>query len=120
MNTNIQVHIIASPFSDDITQEEWLKKFADFMHSINADYIMKPAPKTYTKEDVSKEQPIEEGDVYTMEQFKEYCEDGSFIDYDGWGYLSNGKVEYDIQIVPTDIGFHTYDKCFSHVVWYNR
>jgi len=60
------------------------------------------------------------GDLMTLQDFKECCECGGFIDYDGYGYYSDGKMQSDIAIYPSDIMSGKYRKDFSHVVWFNR
>ena len=73
----------------------------------------------------SKGQPIEIGDhLMTMEEWLECVDCGGFIDYDGYGYLSDGKLKYpDHQIWPSDVerlGDKFNPKQFTHVVWFNR
>jgi len=63
--------------------------------------------------------PKGEDDVYTVEEFKDYCECGAFIDYDGFGYpVKDGMADTDIEVYPSickDI-----PKDATHIVWYNR
>ena len=58
--------------------------------------------------------------LYTVEEFIEMCNDGDFIDYDGFGRYATDKEESDIEVMPSYIksGFIRTD--FSHIVWYNR
>ena len=64
--------------------------------------------------------PISIGNLYTMDDFKEDCLNGSFIDYDGFGYYSDGEMESDIHILPSDIKSGCVRDDFDYVVWYNR
>jgi hypothetical protein len=60
------------------------------------------------------------GDKMTFEHFVECCEDGGFIDYDGFGYYATNDKETNIQVYPSDIMSGKYRKDFSYVIWYNR
>ena len=61
------------------------------------------------------------GDLITVEEFKDACNCGAFIDYDGMGDLvrDNKIVKGDstwiypstIDTIPSDI---------THILWYNR
>lgn len=61
------------------------------------------------------------GDVYTLEQFCELCDDGVITEYDGVGYFHNGEVEcrnisiWDDTLSPKDV----WGK-YPYVIWYNR
>ena len=58
-------------------------------------------------------------DVYTIEEFKDHCKRGSFIDYDGWGYpVKDKKSDRTIQIQPSTISKIPDDA--THIVWFNR
>jgi hypothetical protein len=64
------------------------------------------------------------GDLFTIKEFIENCEDGGFIDYDGSGNYAkevNGKMmESNISIFPSDIKNKSIRVDFTHVLWYNR
>ena len=60
------------------------------------------------------------GDHMTFEQFKQACESGCFIDYDGSGNYANETQMTDIGISPSDFEDNTYLTNYSHVVWFNR
>ena len=52
--------------------------------------------------------PDDEDDVYTIEEFKQRCEDTGFIDYDGHGYpvtfrFGNFYSDPDILIKPSKL-----------------
>lgn len=56
----------------------------------------------------------------TMKEFIECVEDGTFMDYDGWGYYATEDKVSKIAILPSDIGTDAHRKDFTHVVWFNR
>jgi len=58
--------------------------------------------------------------LMTMKDFVECCECGGFIDYDGSGNYSDGDMQANIGISPSDVTAGKYRKDFSHVAWYNR
>jgi len=78
------------------------------------------------------------GSLYTLEEFIELCEDGSFIDYDGYGCYAFKDKMSDKCIHPSDVtgnyswfDFNTgefnskkipvnIDKNFTHILWFNR
>lgn len=63
--------------------------------------------------------PCGEDDVYTVAEFRERCDSGSFIDYDGHGYPVKDKLADESVIVkPSRIGEIPDDA--THIVWYNR
>ena len=58
------------------------------------------------------------GDVMELSEWIECCEDGGFIDYDGYGYASDGVKMSDKSYHPSD-----RDKIptgTTHIVWFNR
>jgi hypothetical protein len=63
--------------------------------------------------------PDEEDDVYTVAEFREYCKNRMFIDYDGFGYpVRNGKADPEVCVKPSRVESIPADA--THVVWYNR
>lgn len=63
--------------------------------------------------------PDGEDDVYTIKEFKELCDSGAFIDYDGWGYpVKDSMADNSIVIVPSALLCIPSDA--THIVWYNR
>lgn len=62
----------------------------------------------------------ERGHLMTLEEFIEDCESRCLIDYDGWGYYSDGKGMVTIPVFPSDVTEGDIDKTFTHVVWFNR
>jgi len=64
----------------------------------------------------------EYGDLMTMEEFKECCDCGGFIDYDGFGNYASIKKMSNVGIVPSDFRrktIHNNTK-FTHIVWFNK
>lgn len=61
------------------------------------------------------------GKLYNYQEFKECCECRGFIDYDGYGFPSNGeKMDMDMRIKPSKFLQGWYGEKFTHVVWLNR
>ncbi len=62
-------------------------------------------------------------EVMTLKKFRERCEGGMFIDYDGFGYLGDGEVfDQSKVILPSDFDDINLniDVMYTHVVWFNR
>jgi len=60
------------------------------------------------------------GDVLTKEDFFEGCEDGMFIDYDGYGYpMLNGLSDTGITIRPSNHKTKWPDDA-THIEWFNK
>lgn len=69
----------------------------------------------------------EDRDIYTIEEFKEICKDGWFIDYDGSGCFLNSSLEqvdntvcFDVhpsQILDEDCPIPA---SATHVEWFNK
>ena len=58
--------------------------------------------------------------VMSLEEFIETCNDGCFIDYDGFGhYVRNGKMS-NIDIYPSDVEHKSIRKDFDTIVWFNK
>ncbi len=63
----------------------------------------------------------ENGDLFSINTFIDYCKSGGFINYDGFGHYSDGTIVfYELEIYPSDITKGNNVRNFSHVVWYNR
>ena len=71
-----------------------------------------------------KTEPIDADDQHmTLEHFRERCEDGSFIDYDGFGHYATETELFSSEFVyPSDVLKKNYKPKpqFTHVVWYNK
>lgn len=65
--------------------------------------------------------PISEfGDHMSFKKFKNCCEGGGFIDYDGSGNYATKDKESNITIMPSDFKNGNVRDDFTHVVWYNK
>jgi hypothetical protein len=70
-----------------------------------------------------KSYPIdfENDEVIPRSSFEDQVEVGCFIDYDGSGYYSDGKVYFrDEPAIPSIILKNGINPNFSHVVWFNK
>lgn len=69
-----------------------------------------------------KKEPISEyGDVMSLEQWRGAVGCGCFIDYDGFGYYSDGIVMFIEHVaLPSEVGTVTPPAETTHVVWFNR
>jgi len=63
---------------------------------------------------------IDAHQVMSVQEFKEYVDDGSFIDYDGTGYYARDYMQSPFQAVPSTIFHEGLLKGWTHVHWYNR
>lgn len=58
-------------------------------------------------------------DVYTVAEFRECCDCGAFIDYDGFGQpIKNNMINTAITVIPSKVNEIPEDA--THIVWYNR
>ena len=63
------------------------------------------------------------GTLFTVYDFIEYCGQGSFMDGDGSGYYSDGRVYWlDQEAKPSDIvrGKLKFSYKYRYVVWFNK
>lgn len=62
------------------------------------------------------------GHHMTFEEFKNCCESGGFIDYDGSGYYSTIDKQSNKSISPSDFKKNRilHNDTFTHIRWYNR
>lgn len=59
------------------------------------------------------------GDVMTVEDFRESVRDGMFIDYDGFGHpVRDGKMDGSFMVRPSSVVSIPADA--THIIWYNR
>ncbi len=67
-----------------------------------------------------------DGDLMTIEEWEECCEDGLFIDYDGYGHFCNAatnQLDDSVDVYPSDRGTLSYKAQrvqWTHIQWYNR
>lgn len=65
--------------------------------------------------------PIEMYDDHmSLQDFKESCETGCFMDDDGYGVYATKDQKTDIQIYPSDFRLGVIRSDFEYVVWYNK
>jgi hypothetical protein len=63
----------------------------------------------------------EYGDVFSIEEFIEMCDEGGFIDYDGHGYYVKDGKESNVMVKPSDItSGYIRDNEFDSVIWFNK
>ena len=62
--------------------------------------------------------------VLTLDEFIEDCNNGYFIDYDGFGYYSNSRTQHDdrdeLRVYPSQITQGVINRDYTYVHWYNR
>lgn len=60
------------------------------------------------------------GDVMTLNEFKNACRNGMFIDYDGYGHYIDGDKMTDIHIYPSDVKAKSIRHSLNKIVWFNK
>ena len=63
------------------------------------------------------------GHLMTLKEFISNVKCGGFIDYDGFGYYSNGTEMVsnpDSPVRPSHVKKGLINKSYSHIVWFNR
>ena len=62
--------------------------------------------------------------VLELKEFIEYCKNGNFIDYDGFGYYSNSRIVHEdndeLRVYPSLITGGIIKHEYKYVHWYNR
>lgn len=58
--------------------------------------------------------------IMSLTDFIESVNDGSFIDYDGFGHYIKDNKDTGIVILPSDIEKNSIRTEFREIVWYNR
>jgi hypothetical protein len=65
--------------------------------------------------------PIDIGDLMTIGEFIDSVHQGNLIDYDGFGYYSDGKLMLaGLRIYPSAVKAGYFNTSYSHVVWFNK
>ena len=61
-------------------------------------------------------------DLMTLDEFKQHCDSGGFIDLDGSGFYSDGIRESSMCAPPSMIkrGLIIKRPDFTHISWYNK
>mgnify|MGYP000879903244 CR=1 FL=1 len=65
----------------------------------------------------------EYADLMTIEEFKEDCDNGLLIDYDGCGNFVSAKTgNTDIPVSPSDTANWTKENMpdYEYIAWYNK
>jgi hypothetical protein len=60
------------------------------------------------------------GELMTIEDWKECCERGGFIDYDGHGRFATAEGFTKIPVCPSERDYFELPSWATHIVWYNR
>lgn len=60
------------------------------------------------------------GDVFTVEEFKQYCQTGAFVDYDGYGYAAKNGMAAGGKAVIQPSKLNEIPDDATHIVWFNR
>ena len=68
-----------------------------------------------TIEEVCKQKNV--GDVFTLDDFRNYVYNRIFTDCDGVGYFHNGNKETSISVWSVNLFNTKYDK-YPYVCWY--
>lgn len=67
---------------------------------------------------------LSNGDLFTRDEFREYVEDGWFIDTDGDGQYSNGNGDWTGKwLSPSSFALDEDENKnmeYTHVIWYNK
>lgn len=66
--------------------------------------------------------PIDDmgGDLFTVQEFKQYCATGAFVDYDGYGYPAKDGMARGGHAVIQPSTLHLIPEDATHIVWFNR
>lgn len=75
--------------------------------------------KTTQNKEILEEIP-DYGDLFTIEEFEKDCKSGGFIDYDGTGYYAFKNKMTNKEISCDSFVKGTYDKNYTHVMWFNK
>lgn len=108
---------------------EWLKEHDKEAYAQYLDHLMTTQqyyefgiPVNYTEADGTIAPTF--ADIYTFEDFLALVKDGSFIGYDGTGYLAKKNADgvmmeyFDIFCDEDWLNRNHYD--FTHICWYNK
>jgi len=60
------------------------------------------------------------GDHMTLEEFKDSCDCGAYVNYDGIGQYASATQESSVYVKPSDVFNGLLDTSYTHVVWYNK
>lgn len=92
--------------------EEYMRPVNIKVSRLSREYRMNVEPKF---EDIP-----DNGQIMMLENFIKDCNDGFFINYDGFGqYIRNNKMS-NIEIYPSDVKNNSIRKDFNTIIWFNR
>lgn len=60
------------------------------------------------------------GDTFTIEEFKNLCNNNTFTDEDGIGYYATYNAKSDVEAMPSDFIDNEYRTDFTHIIWFNK
>jgi len=60
------------------------------------------------------------GDVMTLNEFKNFCRNGMFVDSDGYGHYIDDDKMTDITIHPSDVKHKSLRYSLNKIIWFNR
>jgi len=60
------------------------------------------------------------GEIMTLNQFKNICRNGGFIDSDGFGYYLEEDKVTDIVIYPSDVKHKSLRYELNRIIWFNK
>lgn len=64
-------------------------------------------------------EPYDFGDLMTVKDFLEACDQGAFIDYDGSGHpVKDGKMMSGFRVIPSKRS--EIPKDATHIMWFNK
>jgi hypothetical protein len=78
------------------------------------------SPTMHDPEDDSEEQDESGAQVMTVEDFREACRFGAYVDDDGVGYLGTALLESDVPIACSRARYEAVAAKYTHVWWYNK
>lgn len=94
------------------------KKLKDLSELANC---MKIALIDYPENTDVKWEPVPNyGDLMLIDDFKEACDTGSFIDSDGMGYYAIETAKSAVRAKPSDFRRGIIDRDYTHIIWFNK
>lgn len=105
----------------ELSMGEWsdIAVYEDYIKAINA--AIEKSRCYHCRELHYRIKPQLYGDLMTLDDFISSCNDGSLIDYDGFGKYALDKTSVSKkEVVPSDVRKGNIDKTFPYVRWYNK
>ena len=60
------------------------------------------------------------GELMSIHEFKDACEGGMLMNFDGFGVYAFSDEQSDIEVYPSYIKKGEVNNLFTHVMWYNK